>query len=350
MLDYFKNISSDEDSEDSYITYTFYAFFTILTFLIFYFLFIYGTNNNNIQNSDIITYILTSVFIITVIYYLIFHQNIYNKMVYNYYAIQYQLIDVYNTDMNYYNILFNLIFIFISSIITIIIYWDNVYKNSLKISNCKSILKIIEDNSVIRMPYIYSIIIVNINKIDSKLDNYILKIKYDFKSKLTTFYYGKDNGIDNNIFNSIIEKNNMIQKKINELETKIIDLEKKINDENDKDNIYGLRYQLKKMKNSDVYETYLLTKDKYGDDLSKFYYFDLNTMKPVYIDGVNVKALNNINEYKYFCVDETGNLVKTHTANLLVDFTKIYSYNINHSTSLIYNILFANKNKDKISL
>ena len=59
MLDYFKNISSDEDSEDSYITYTFYAFFTILTFLIFYFLFIYGTNNNNIQNSDIITYILT---------------------------------------------------------------------------------------------------------------------------------------------------------------------------------------------------------------------------------------------------------------------------------------------------
>ena len=112
MLDYFKNISSDEDSEDSYITYTFYAFFTILTFLIFYFLFIYGTNNNNIQNSDIITYILTSVFIITVIYYLIFHQNIYNKMVYNYYAIQYQLIDVYNADINYYTAYAHVLFSF----------------------------------------------------------------------------------------------------------------------------------------------------------------------------------------------------------------------------------------------
>ena len=188
------------------------------------------------------------------------------------------------------------------------------------------------------------------------LKEYFLSKKINFLTESTTqkILYHINKFLSNDkklllIVNSNTLKEIILKFQLNKIFKDFVD-NKKINDENDKDNIYGLRYQLKKMKNSDVYKTYLLTKDKYGDDLSKFYYFDLNTMKPVYIDGVNVKALNNINEYKYFCVDETGNLVKTHTANLLVDFTKIYSYNINHSTSLIYNILFANKNKDKISL
>lgn len=338
MLDSFNN-TLNNDTENLYQ----YFYLIIIFIFIIIFCLLLIVDNTNIQNSDIITYILISVFVIAVIYYLIAYQNILYKMSYYYYAIQYQLNDVYNTDINYYNLLFNLMFIFISSIITIIIYWDNVYKNSVKISNCNSIIKVIEDNSVIKNPYIYSIIIVNINKIDSSLNNYVIKITYDFKNKNTEFYYGSDYGYENNIFNSMAEKHSNIERKIKEIE-------ENIRNENDMDILDKLGYQLKIMKESDVYKSYLLNKEKRKDDLTKFYYFNLNNMKPSYKEGVNVKALNNINEYKYFCVNESGNAIKTHTAKLLIDFTKLYASNVDHSTSLMYNILFAYKNKDKISL
>ena len=256
------------DSETDYLYENFYII-VIFIFIVIFFLLLM-IDNSNIQNSDIIAYILISVFVIAVIFYLIAYQNISYKISYYYYAIQYQLNDVYNTDINYYNLLFNLMFIFISSIITIIIYWDNVYKNSVKISNCNSIIKVIEDNSVIKNPYIYSIIIANINKIDSSLDNYIIKITYDFKNKNTEFYYGSDYGYENNIFNSMAEKHSNIERKIKEIE-------ENIRDENDVDILDNLGYQLKIMKESDVYKSYLLNKEKQNDELTKFYYFNLKT-------------------------------------------------------------------------
>ena len=48
--------------------------------------------------------------------------------------------------------------------------------------------------------------------------------------------------------------------------------------------------------------------------------------------------------------DKDGNTIKTYTANKLIEFTKEFAKNKSYNTSIIYNILFANKNKDKISL
>ena len=92
------------DSETDYLYENFYIIVIFIFIVIFCLLLI--IDNSNIQNSVIITYILISVFVIAVIFYLIAYQNISYKISYYYYAIQYQLNDVYNTDINYYNLLF----------------------------------------------------------------------------------------------------------------------------------------------------------------------------------------------------------------------------------------------------
>ena len=65
--------------------------------------------------------------------------------------------------------------------------------------------------------------------------------------------------------------------------------------------------------------------------------------------SINMAAINS-NKYKYLCTDKNGNIIKTYTANKLVEFTKEFSNNSSYNTTIINNILFANKNKDKISL
>ena len=102
------------------------------------------------------------------------------------------------------------------------------------------------------------------------------------------------------------------------------------------------------IKNSELYKRALIYKQNKGN-YKNFNYFDLNTMNGMSIDNINMASLNST-KYKFVCVDKDGNTIKTYTANKLIEFTKEFAKNKSYNTSIIYNILFANKNKDKISL
>ena len=371
-----------------------------------------------------------------------------NIIQFYYYATQYQLYDVYKSKIAYYDILFNIAFVFIVIILSIVLYWDSVYKNAKRISNCNNIIKIIDENSVSKTPYIYSVIIINSDKIALSSHNFLIRITYNFNTKNTKFEYGTDKGTDNKIFNVMGHKYDEVLKTVSGMQKSIdesnngganpdeshhiriyINQKNTINDLNDKPdsidnnnleselmkifndsdstkneifrffklydndkairsndifnkyenliyenpddiekikgyirNIYNelielsgiSQYQSDKIakinliKGSDLYkkaEIYNKTKNSYKN----FNYFDLRTMSNIPDSSINMAAINS-NKYKYLCTDKNGNIIKTYTANKLVEFTKEFSNNTSYNTTIINNILFANKNKDKISL
>jgi hypothetical protein len=385
-------------------------------------------------------YLIFAVAILIVLAYIYTYIKEQNIVQFYYYTIQYQLYNIYKSKIGYYDILFNFTFVFIVIIISIVLYWDSIYKNAKKISNCNNITKIIEENKVSKSPYIYNIIIINHDKISLSSHNFLIKIVYNFKSKTTKIQYGTDTGADNNVFNSmgpkydkilntveileddssnneniknkylnnynklydlitksdeIDEKNlniklidifdnntNSIKNEIIEF-IKIYDVEKAENaikifsiynkkiyeDTNDiekiKNNIKRLYNELialleissyrsmklakiNLIKNSELYKRALKYKQN-KSNYKNFNYFDLNTMNGMSINNINMESLNST-KYKFVCVDKDGNVIKTYTANKLIEFTKEFAKNKSYNTSIIYNILFANKNKDKISL
>ena len=397
---------------------------------------------------DYLKYLIFATAIITGLVFIYKYIEEKNIIQFYYYATQYQLYDVYNSKIAYYDILFNIAFVFIVCILSIVLYWNSVYKNAKRISNCNNIIKIIDENSVSKTPYIYSIIIINSDKIALSSHNFLIRITYNFKTKNTKFEYGTDRGTDNKIFNvmghkydEILETVIKIQASIDAIDegnaktdeslhirkyiyqkNTIYDLIDKLdsidNDDleselmkifNDSDstkneifrffklydndkairsndifnkyenliyenfddidrikgyirNIYNELFELSGMsqhqsdkiarinliKGSDLYkkaEIYKKTKVSYKN----FNYFDLRTMSNISDSSINMAAINS-NKYKYLCTDKNGNIIKTYTANKLVEFTKEFSNNSSYNTTLINNILFANKNKDKISL
>lgn len=384
-------------------------------------------------------YLIFAVAILIVLAYIYTYIKEQNIVQFYYYAIQYQLYNVYKSKIGYYDILFNFTFVFIVIIMSIVLYWDSVYKNAKKISNCNNITKIIEENKVSKTPYIYNIIIINHDKISLSSHNFLIKIVYNFKSKTTKIQYGTDTGTDNNVFNSmgpeydkilntvkmleddssnneniknkylnnynklydlitksdeindenlniilieIFDDNNSIKNEIIEF-IKIYDIEKadkainlfsKYNNKiyEDTSDIKEIKNYIKRLynelivlleissyksmklakinliKNSELYKRALKYKQN-KSNYKNFNYFDLNTMNGMSIDNINMASLNST-KYKFICVDKDGKVIKTYTANKLIEFTKEFSKNKSYNTSIIYNILFANKNKDKISL
>lgn len=384
-------------------------------------------------------YLIFAVAILIVLAYIYTYIKEQNIVQFYYYAIQYQLYDVYKSKTGYYDILFNFTFVFIVIILSIVLYWDSVYKNAKKISNCNNITKIIEENKVSKTPYIYNIIIINHDKISLSSHNFLIKIIYNFKSKKTKIEYGTDTGTDNNVFNSmgpeydkilntvkileddnsnnenikskylnnynklynlitksneindknlniilieIFDDNNSIKNEIIEF-IKIYDVEKaekaiklfsKYNNKiyEDTGDINKIKNYINRLynelialleitsyksmklakinliKNSELYKRALKYKQN-KSNYKNFNYFDLNTMSGMSIDNINMASLNST-KYKFICVDKDDNVIKTYTANKLIEFTKEFSKNNSYNTSIIYNILFANKNKDKISL
>ena len=371
-----------------------------------------------------------------------------NIIQFYYYATQYQLYDVYKSKIAYYDILFNIAFVFIVIILSIVLYWDSVYKNAKRISNCNNIIKIIDENSVSKTPYIYSVIIINSDKIALSSHNFLIRITYNFNTKNTKFEYGTDKGTDNKIFNVMGHKYDEVLKTVSGMQKSIdesnngganpdeshhiriyINQKNTINDLNDKpdsidnnnleselmkifndsDSIKNQIFRFLKLydndkaiRSNDIFNKYenliyeniddidkikgyikniyneLLElsgisqhqSDKIarinlikGSDLYKkaeiykktegsyknFNYFDLRTMSNISDSSINMAAINS-NKYKYLCTDKNGNIIKTYTANKLVEFTKEFSNNSSYNTTIINNILFANKNKDKISL
>ena len=115
-----------------------------------------------------------------------------------------------------------------------------------------------------------------------------------------------------------------------------------------------LNYPLESVNN------YFIMKSKDNSD-KKLRYYDLSSMKIKIIDGVNINKIDN-DFFKIVSVDKYNKIHKTYTSMKLLDFTR-YTANATYekngknedvelynSDTIIYNIIYANKNKDKISL
>lgn len=113
-----------------------------------------------------------------------------------------------------------------------------------------------------------------------------------------------------------------------------------------------LNYPLESVNN------YFIMKSKDNSD-KKLRYYDLASMKIKIIDGVNINKIDN-DFFKIVSVDKYNKIHKTYTSMKLLDFTRYNAtyekigdnddYSLYSSDNIIYNIIYANKNKDKISL
>jgi hypothetical protein len=270
--------------------------------------------------SNIIYLAIIIIFVgISLLSSLYFNMYVDNVVLRSYYSIQYELYNVYKNDVNYYEIFYNVCFVLIVIIISTVLYWDTVYKNAKKTSKCHEISKIIEENTSNKYPFLHTIIIFNNDKIDKSISKYFLKIIYDFEKMKTTIDYGNDNGKDDNLIDNY-PKN--------------------------KDNVYCDTLLTEFNKISDNPPLSLYKKNLVYEN---FYYFDLRELKSNHIVGINTKVLNS-DKYKYLTIGPDNKVIKNYSSNALLKFTKEYSMNEKYNTSIIYDILFAKKNKDKLSL
>ena len=279
-----------------------------------------------------------------------------------YYSFNYQLEKIYNeTKTNYSEVLFTIIFLAIISIISIVLYWDNIYTDAKKLSKCSKIINTIENNNKKKKPFVYNIIIINNDLIDTSTSKYIFKITYDFIMKKTTIDYGTDNGKYNDGSESFKKPNynfelNNKERELNELTTKKINIEKEIKNL-DKT---SPEYNKKKEELTTTESAVKLAREEY-DKIKKlndeaieqqkkliFLYFNLRTMKSEIIENIDANILNE-ERFKYILVDDNNNkLPLDETSRDLIKFTKIYSKNENYSINIINDILFAKNNREKL--
>ena len=283
-----------------------------------------------------------------------------------YYSFNYQLEKIYNdTKTNYNEVLFSFIFIAIISIISIVLYWDNIYTDAKKLSKCGKIINTIENNNRMKKPFIYNIIIINNDLIDTTTSKYILKITYDFMKKKTVIDYGSDNGDYKDGSESFkkpdyyLELNNK-KREIKNLESRKDELNNEIKSLDRADATYNAKYKLKTEELSDVNTKITkATKDydyikKLNNDLIEaqkklvFYYFNLKTMKSEKIENIDANILNE-EKFKYILVDDNNNkLPYDETSRDLIKFTKIYSKNEKYNINIINDIIYAKNNREKL--
>jgi len=283
-----------------------------------------------------------------------------------YYSFNYQLEKIYNdTKTNYNEVLFSFIFIAIISIISIVLYWDNIYTDAKKLSKCGKIINTIENNNRMKKPFIYNIIIINNDLIDTTTSKYILKITYDFMKKKTVIDYGSDNGDYKDGSESFkkpdyyLELNNKKQE-IKNLESRKDNLGNEIKNLNRADANYDANYKLKTEELSEVDTNITKAKKDYdyikklNNDLIEaqkklvFYYFNLKTMKSEKIENIDANILNE-EKFKYILVDDNNNkLPYDETSRDLIKFTKIYSKNEKYNINIINDIIYAKNNREKL--
>ncbi|MFY8160804.1 MAG: hypothetical protein ACOVNU_05695, partial [Candidatus Kapaibacteriota bacterium] len=331
---------------------------------------------------DIITFFKLSVFIIFGLFMLALIYKYLDKLrfiILFYHSFNYQLEKIYNeTKTNYNEVLFSFIFIAIISIISIVLYWDNIYTDAKKLSKCGKIINTIENNNRMKKPFIYNIIIINNDLIDTTTSKYILKITYDFMKKKTVIDYGSDNGDYKDGSESFKHTNPYIQ----DFNLKKRELDY-LNDEKDrltkeKDRLViikdDLKYSTKQSEiadidvkisniiksisriNTDIPKAKEKLEDikKLNNDLIEaqkklvFYYFNLKTMKSEKIENIDANILNE-EKFKYILVDDNNNkLPYDETSRDLIKFTKIYSKNEKYNINIINDIIYAKNNREKL--
>ena len=364
------------DANDNYIKDN--KGYTIISLLIFIGL-LFGL--------DIITFFKLSVFIIFGLFMLALIYKYLDKLrfiILFYHSFNYQLEKIYNeTKTNYNEVLFSFIFIAIISIISIVLYWDNIYTDAKKLSKCGKIINTIENNNRMKKPFIYNIIIINNDLIDTTTSKYILKITYDFMKNKTVIDYGTDDGnygdgseSFKHTTNPYIQDFNLKKRKLDSLNEDKARLtqenerltQEKITLENKRsDTIYGAKITEITASIADIDAS--ITKIDARIDAAKidltdiekknnefittqkelvFYYFNLRTMKSEKIANIDATVLNE-GRFKYILVDDNNNkLPHDETAQDLIKFTKIYSKNENYNINIINDIFYAKNNREKL--
>ncbi len=409
-----------EDNKDSF---NYKLYITLLFILLAYIIY---TNELYITVG---VFIFVAIFIIPllIVLYIYLEKNETINIIF--YSYNNQLKNVFSNNFNNYELIFNIFFISIIFILSIVLYWDNVYADAKKISKCGQILQIIEENTYKKKPYVYNIIIIDNDSLDIKISNYIIKITYDFiKMKTiieyvkynTVIYYTDDeikefrkkliiniiDGLDNPkatterkkelksklkdkssyidfelfIDNSIkehinekysIEINNKFNKYIlentlnadgkdlakeniryimkdlyteSEIYNKIELFEKKTLTNDQKNVIIDVETEcnIKKIKND------LLKYKNYNDNSLKVKYFNLRNMDVDTIENINPIIFNSPEKYKYLCVDENNNPIYNYSSKELIKFTKNYAKEQDYNPSIIYDIIYAKINNDKV--
>ena len=269
-----------------------------------------------------------------------------------YYSFNYQLEKIYNnTSANYSEVIFSFIYISIISILSIVLYWDNIYTDSKKLSKCGTLINIIEDNNKKKNPFVYNIIIMNNDLINTSTSHYVLKIIYDFIKNKTTVDFGTDNGTyeDGVVsfkkpdYTSLLKTNRENLEKINKELDKIKEMpdsttdkiEKKEKKEIEKVSLEGKIKELEKLRDNSI-------KD------SAFFYLNLKTMKSEKIENIDPDIINT-ETYKYLLVDEYNKKIPyDKTSKELIKFTKNYSYNEFYNINIINDIIYAKNNRNKL--
>ena len=286
-----------------------------------------------------------------------------------YYSFNYQLEKIYNeTKTNYNDILFSFIFIAIISIISIVLYWDNIYTDAKKLSKCGKIINIIENNNKKKKPFVYNIIIINNDLIDTKTSKYVLKITYDFIKKKSVVNHGTDNGYYTDGSESFKKPNynselNNKKRILDELARKKANLQKEIDDIDNNKNVAGYDESIRKSKEDAkqiITDMIIKTRADYeelkkmNDDILEaekklvFFYFNLKTMNSEKIENIDANILNE-ERFKYILVDDDNNkLPYDNTVVDLIKFTKIYSRNENYNINIINDIIYAKNNREKL--
>jgi hypothetical protein len=269
-----------------------------------------------------------------------------------YYSFNYQLEKIYNnTSANYSEVIFSFIYISIISILSIVLYWDNIYTDSKKLSKCGTLINIIEDNNKKKNPFVYNIIIMNNDLINTSTSHYVLKIVFDFIKNKTTVDFGTDNGTyeDGVVsfkkpdYASLLKTNRENLEQINKELVKINEMpdsttdktEKKEKKEEEKVSIEGKIKELEKLRDNSI-------KD------SAFFYLNLKTMKSEKIENIDPDIINT-ETYKYLLVDEYNKKIPyDKTSKELIKFTKNYSNNEFYNMNVINDIIYAKNNRNKL--
>jgi hypothetical protein len=281
-----------------------------------------------------------------------------------YYSFNYQLEKIYNeTKTNYSEVLFSFIFIAIISMISIVLYWDNIYTDAKKLSKCGKIINTIENNNRIKKPFVYNIIIINNDLIDTTTSKYVLKITYDFMKKKTIVDYGTDYGDYNDGSESFKKPDynfvlNNKRRVLDSLKDEKAKLENELVKLDDKDADYIAKNTAIDGKISDKTGQIKIAQNEYIAALNDpiieaqkrlvFYYFNLRTMKSEKIENIDANILRE-ERFKYILVDDNNNkLPYDETGRDLIKFTKIYSKNENYNINIINDIFYAKNNREKL--
>ena len=359
--------------------------------LVSYYLYVFRPSDEVFSNSTkfyiyvlliIIIYFINSTELITLLkllVFLIFLSVIIGFIYYNidrlefiilfYYSFNYQLEKIYNnTSANYNEVIFSFIFISIISILSIVLYWDNIYTDSKKLSKCGKLINIIEENNKKKNPFVYNIIVMNNDLINTSTSHYVLKITYDFIKNKTIVDFGTDKGNYEDgsesfkkpdyltLLKSYSGKLNNLKETKNNLNNEIEKLDDIIQKTSTQEaNLEKLRIDLTTITSelSTIQNEYdklmiLIKKDEEKADKAYFFYFNLKTMKSEKIETIDANIINS-ETYKYILVDEYNKKVPyEESSKELIKFTKNYSYNEFYNINIINDIIYAKNNRNKL--